>query len=117
MRYAVLLWLAAWSGSAIAAADLPAVPEMAGATVEPAPEVLGSGVVEAVEAASKTLIIEGYRYRLASGVRVEQQGTVLDIAMLVPGTKVQFRYLRHAQRLPEIIVIRVVPDGFEIYRQ
>lgn len=116
--YALLvLLLAAWSGTASASAADSVEPQPTAAPFDLAPEAIGSGLVEAVEYASMTLIIEGYRYRTAPDLRVEQGGAAADIATLVPGTKVQFRYLRHPQGLPEVIAIRVVPDGYEIRRR
>lgn len=116
LAYAALL-VCLWSGQPLAAPAEPDIADVADGMVERAPEAFGAGVIEIVEHATRTVILEGYRYRLALTLGVEQGGVIADIASLAPGTRVQFRYLRHPAGLPEITAMRVVADGVEIYRQ
>lgn len=113
---AIAVVLCAWLAPANAAPAEMGVADSSEAVLERAPEAIGAGVVEAVEQATNTLIIEGYRYRMASGLSVEQAGVMADVVELASGTRVQIRYLRHSEGLPEITAIRVVPDGYEIHR-
>ena len=54
------------------------------------PESERTGVVQAVELDSSSLIISGTRYRVALDAHVEIDGTYGAYSMLRPGTKVRF---------------------------
>ena len=114
---AIAVVLCTWLGLANAAPPDAGVVDAAEVVLERAPEADGAGVVEAVEQSTNTVIVEGYRYRLASGLSVEQAGVMASVVELARGTRVQIRYLRHSGGLPEITAIRVVPDGYQIRRQ
>ena len=80
-------------------------------------EEIDSGIVEALESARGTVVIEGYRYVLAQDVPVQMNGVAAAAADLAVGMQVQFRFLRVAQQLPRLLEVRVVPPEHRIYRR
>lgn len=98
--------------------------EMIGGTVERSQpgraiprEEIDSGIVETLEPAQGTIIIEGYRYVLAPDVAVQMNGVAGTAADLAVGMQVQFRFLRVPGQLPQLLELRVIPPERRIYRR
>ena len=70
-----------------------------------------TGVVQAVELDTSSLIISGYRYRVALDARVEIDGTYGAYSMLSPGTKVRFICLVISGEEREIVELETLPPG------
>jgi hypothetical protein len=75
------------------------------------PESERSGVVQAVELDSSSLIISGTRYRVALDAHVEIDGTYGAYSMLHPGTKVRFVCKVVSGEEREIVEIQTLPSS------
>ena len=110
---ALMLWLAG-SGSPLLAQDGSEPPLLGQASSYP--ESIGTGIVVETDFAAGTMVIEGYRYRFAPDIPVQIGGGAASVTMIVPGMKVQFRFLRVPDDLRELVEIREIPPGVDIQR-
>lgn len=77
---------------------------------------VGVGVVDVLDLATGTIVIEGYRYQAAADVPVESNGVSASLASLLPGVQVQFRFLRVPGALRQLLEVRVVSANQRIHR-
>lgn len=75
------------------------------------PETERTGMVQAVELESSSLIISGYRYRVALDAHVEIDGTYGAYSMLRPGYKVRFIYKVISGVEREIVELQTLPSS------
>jgi hypothetical protein len=80
------------------------------------PESIATGIIVETDFAAGTIIIEGYRYRIAPDIEVQIAGSHGAVTMLRPGMKVQFRFLRVPRAMRELVEVREIPQHVEIQR-
>jgi len=104
----VLVWLAG-TVLPLHAQDQPALEESL-------PESIGVGIVNEMDAAAGTMVIEGYLYRFAPEIPVQTGGMISAAPLVEPGMQVQLRYLHMPDGSRELLELRQIPPGVEIER-
>ena len=85
------------------------VPGMAFAVEGNPPHVPGEGVVQELDFAANTTVIDGISYDVSLAARVEIGGTYGAFTLLTPGLAVQFVFLQHSDGRREIVELKQVP--------
>jgi hypothetical protein len=97
---------------AIGFAALAAAPGLA--SESPDAESIGAGVVEEIDLAAGTLIIEGYRYRFAPQIPVRIGGVPGAATQVTPGMRMQYRFVRAPDAHRQLLEMREIPPGVVI---
>ncbi|HEX7037541.1 MAG TPA: hypothetical protein VF210_17360 [Pseudomonadales bacterium] len=79
----------------------------AAATAGPMAE--GAGVIQELDFAGSTMVIDGMSYEVAIDTRVEIGGSYGAFTMLQPGMRVYYEFERHSPTLRIIRLIRELP--------
>jgi hypothetical protein len=73
-----------------------------------------AGVIQELDFASSTLIIDGMRYSVPVDVQVEIGGSYGAFTMLETGMRVRYEYLLVSPSVRRIVLIQELPDEVEL---
>lgn len=73
----------------------------------------GTGVIQELDFAAQTLVIDGMSYEVAVDVKVEIGGSYGAYTMLETGMRVYFEFLRISDEERRITLVRELPTGVE----
>jgi len=73
-----------------------------------------AGVIQQLDFAAGTMIVDGYRYYSAPELRVEIGGSYGAFTMLQVGMKVQIVYRLVSESRRDLVEVKQIPDNFTI---
>jgi predicted molibdopterin-dependent oxidoreductase YjgC len=73
------------------------------------PQASRSGVIEALDFASSSMIVSGYQYDVGVDTRVEIGGSYGAFTMLQPGMRIRFDYLVVSRSERRMVLIQELP--------
>ena len=77
------------------------------------PLASGSGVIESLSFADATMVVSGYRYRVAVDVKVEIGGSYGAFTMLKPGMPIRYEFLRISPTERRMVLIEELPPNVD----
>jgi hypothetical protein len=78
------------------------------------PIVDETGVIQSIDYGENRSVISGATYSFAIDVKVQIGGSFGAMTMLSPGMKLEFTYLLHEDRLPEVTEVIQLPDSYPL---
>ncbi|MEQ8857694.1 MAG: hypothetical protein RIC56_03530 [Pseudomonadales bacterium] len=73
-----------------------------------------TGVIQELDLAARTLVIDGMRYDIAVDMSVEIGGSYGAFTMLQPGMRVYFEYRRESPTVRRISLLRELPGDVDL---
>ncbi len=73
----------------------------------------GAGVIQELDFAAQTMVIDGMRYEVAVDVKVEIGGSYGAYTLLETGMNVYIEFLRISDEERRIVLVRELPTGVE----
>jgi len=74
------------------------------------------GIIQKIDLADSTMIVEGMLYRVAIDVHVEINGSYGAFSMLETGMQIEYTYEVHSDTERTIVEIQQIPASFSIDR-